>query len=738
MKILHIAGGGDRGGAKTHILALCSRLAQSNELKLLSLRKGEFTEDARALGIDTEEISSRLLGRDLREMKALVREFKPDIVHCHGAKANLAGVFMKYFCGCTVITTVHSDYQLDYMHSFLKRNTYGRLNSIALRLVNYRVSVSDTFKNMLISRGFTPSKIMTIYNGLDFDTQTPDFDRAAFLRELGVDFKAGDIVLGIAARLTPVKDIPTLITAFAEASKQCENLKLIIGGDGEDLQKLQHMAHKLGVDGKICFCGWVSEIGKFFKACDIDVLSSISESFPYSILEGVKEGCAVITSDVGGMSTLITSAEDGFIFQSGDTATFAKHIVTLARDADMRRTFAQKLRQRAAKTYSLDGMAARQNEIYRNIAALKLRGKRNGITICGAYGRGNSGDEAILDAIILAMRGIDPLATITVMTRKPKETRLSSNVNAVYTFNLPSFLKIMRHSTLFINGGGSLIQDVTSKRSLYFYLFSIYAAKKLGCKVLMYGCGIGHVKTPFNRKLAQRVLNRDVDIITLRDATSADELLEMGVTRPDIRMAADPAVSLPMLSEEHANAFLVKNSIPTDGEYICFALRQWHGFYDFGAFADAAQYAYEKYNLTAVFLPIEYPRDVAAAVETAALMKPPFYIIENPSHDVRVDVAVLRKMRLVCGMRLHSIVFSAMAKTSFFAVCYDIKVSGFMKYIGVPNFCMLDELHTNWLCAQIDELMQPPNNEAHEAIVTKLIDLEHENARAAKFLLGIE
>ena len=81
----------------------------------------------------------------------------------------------------------------------------------------------------------------------------------------------------------------------------------------------------------------------FFAACDIDVLCSISESFPYSILEGIREGCAVITSDVGGMRDLIDSGESGYIFNPGDYETFAGYIVDLAKDPEKRRRFAEKL-----------------------------------------------------------------------------------------------------------------------------------------------------------------------------------------------------------------------------------------------------------------------------------------------------------------------------------------------------------------------------------------------------------
>ena len=85
----------------------------------------------------------------------------------------------------------------------------------------------------------------------------------------------------------------------------------------------------------------------------------------------------------------------------------------------------------------------------------------------------------------------------------------------------------MRRGKLYINGGGSLIQDVTSRRSLWFYLHNISTAKHLGCKVQMYGCGIGPVSRPSHRKMAARVLNASVDVITLREPDSQAELKSM-------------------------------------------------------------------------------------------------------------------------------------------------------------------------------------------------------------------
>ncbi|MBQ9966306.1 MAG: glycosyltransferase, partial [Clostridia bacterium] len=155
MKLMHIAGGGDKGGAKTHILALCSRLKEKSDLTLVSLRDGDFPDDATAMGIKTKTFFSKNVPMDYLRLIKYARKERPDIIHCHGAKANLAGVLCKIFAGSTIVTTVHSDYKLDYMHSALKHNTFGRLNSAALRFFDYYTTVSENFRRMLVERGFS-------------------------------------------------------------------------------------------------------------------------------------------------------------------------------------------------------------------------------------------------------------------------------------------------------------------------------------------------------------------------------------------------------------------------------------------------------------------------------------------------------------------------------------------------------------------------------------------------------
>ena len=150
----------------------------------------------------------------------------------------------------------------------------------------------------------------------------------------------------------------------------------------------------------------------------------------------------------------------------------------------------------------------------------------------------------------------------------------------------------MRKTRLYINGGGSLMQDVTSHRSLWFYLFTISAAKRLGNQVMMYGCGIGPIHSPANRQPGRQGAPEERGRHHPAGHPLQDELEDMGVTRPEIILSADPTVILPAAPEQVVDGMLESQGIDPTGKYIGFALRPWPGFEEKAAiFGAAADYA---------------------------------------------------------------------------------------------------------------------------------------------------
>ena len=738
MRIMQLMGGGDVGGAKTHIMSLVKALGERHTVVLVSFREGPFAEEAKAEGIHVEVFPTINLIKVRKQLLELVDRFHPDVVHCHGSRANLMGALIRAKRKLPVITTVHSDYKLDYLGAPLKQHTLGNMNAIALRLLDYYQPVADRMAQTLIQRGFDPEKLFVMYNGMDFSGKVTDFDRIAYCREKwGVEVAETDILCGIAARLTAVKDIGTLLRALQIALRDAPQLRLFIAGEGEDGDMLKKLTRSLGIEKQVVFCGWVNPIDQFYAAMDLTVLSSLSETFPYSVLEGIREGCAAICSDVGGMSELIDTGENGYIYQPRDVNQLAKYLVRLANDDAMRHEFAARLREKASNEFSMEHMCRRQEENYARIIERFHRpvSAKDGIVICGAYGKGNAGDDAILKAIVQEMRALDRDRPIWVMSRRPKEIRLNYRTGAIYTFNFPGVLRRFRKAALYINGGGNLMQDVTSTRSLQYYLYTLSAAKRLGCAVMMYGCGIGPIERPYNRARTTKVLNQSVDLITLRDDLSQGELERMKITKPETRRSADPTIILKPAPKEITDLAMKGCGIPADGNYIGFGLRSWKGLDSvIDEIAGAANYAYEKHGLTPVFVPIEFPSDLMPAELVAARLHCPHYLITT-RQPIEVTIGILARMKTVVGIRLHSLMFSAGQGVPVIGLSYDPKVDGFLNFIGSRTCIPLAETTREKLCPLIDECVSGALDLRVRRMAELLTARESENSRGAQELL---
>lgn len=368
MKVVHLIGGGDVGGAKIHVLSLVKELSKYINVKIISFRPGAFTDEARSMGIDIEVVKTGNIIGDIRKVIAIVREGNFEIVHSHGSKANMLAVLTKRFLKLPTVTTVHSDYKLDYLQSASRRFSFGTINTVALRFINYYIGVSNNFAKMLIERKFDPEKIFTVYNGIDFSKNIQEYSRDHFTGKYNLTLDNKDIIVGILARMHPVKGLNIFIQAAKEVIESCPNVKFLIGGDGDQRKALEHQIKELGLTSHILLLGWVKDPYELMSNIDINILSSLSESFPYVILEGAKLKKATVSSDVGGISDLITSGENGYLFKPGDYKRLAEYIIELVKDETMRKEMGEKLYEKANSLFSLENMCKTQLSIYKKIS----------------------------------------------------------------------------------------------------------------------------------------------------------------------------------------------------------------------------------------------------------------------------------------------------------------------------------------------------------------------------------
>lgn len=368
IKVLHLISGGDTGGAKTHIFTLMKGLSEKVDAKIICFIKDTFYDEARELGFNIEVFEQRKRS-DLSVVTRLsdeVKKGKYDIVHAHGARANFIAMFLKNKISVPMVTTIHSDYKLDFKDNFYKNLIYTSLNKMALKKFDHYICVSDNFKDMLVNRGFDEKKIHVLYNGIDTSESIDIIPKETFLEKHKILYN-GEFIVGIAARLDRVKDHETFIRAAKKVLDENTDVIFLIAGDGDERVHLEDTVRDLKIEDKVYFLNFVKDKYSFFNAIDVNVLTSLSESFPYVILEAALIGVSTISTRVGGIPEIVKDDETGYLFDVGDSTSLSKYILDLYSDREKLEALGNNVREDVKKHYSHEAMGEKQFEIYQEI-----------------------------------------------------------------------------------------------------------------------------------------------------------------------------------------------------------------------------------------------------------------------------------------------------------------------------------------------------------------------------------
>ncbi len=359
MKVLHIISGGDSGGAKTHMFTMLDELCKIADVTVVCLMRGVFYEEILQRDVRTLlfEQKSRMDFSVCKKISELIADEGIDIVNAHGARANFVAMQLNSKkLGVPVVTTVHSDPLLDF-DSFAKKLIFTNLNRLALKKIKYKIAVSDAFRDMLISRGDRPENVLTVYNGISFDDEPTHILKKAFAEKFNIPYDETKVYIGIAARFNRVKGVDIFLRSAAEVLKKTDSVRFVIIGEGEDEALLKSLAAELNIADKVYFLGFVREIYDFLNFIDINMLTSLSESFPYSLLEGAKAKKATVASAVGGIPHMIIDSETGYLFPSGDHKACADKLMLLINDPDKVKALGDALYSKASKEFSNKALA---------------------------------------------------------------------------------------------------------------------------------------------------------------------------------------------------------------------------------------------------------------------------------------------------------------------------------------------------------------------------------------------
>ena len=304
------------------------------------------------------------------------------------------------------------------------------------------------------------------------------------------------------------------------------------------------------------------------------------------------------------------------------------------------------------------------------------------ILISGYYGFDNIGDESILNAVIKSIRARLPDCALTVLSHDPAGTRKKYGVEAVDRMAPLEILRAVRRCDMLISGGGSLLQDVTSSKSLRYYLAIIRLAKFYRKKVFIYSQGIGPIDRPANRRVTARVL-RKVDGIVVRDDRSANLLEEIGIQRDKVIITADPVLRMPRVDTARGKDALSKAGAEKRALTVGWAIREKEPDSAFvGEIIKSIRWLKETYGAESVLIPFHYEEDLTVCREIAERLDGDAVCLQEKylSEDM---LSVIGNMDILIGVRLHSLIYAAIMGVPMLGISYDPKCTAFLRSVGL-------------------------------------------------------
>ncbi len=308
--------------------------------------------------------------KDLRAFLAIlkaIREFKPDIVHTHTAKAGALGRAAAVIAGVQVRIHTFHGHIFDGYFSRLQAAIFLAIERALACFTKYIIVVSEAQKSDIFGkyRIAAERKIKVVPLGLELGRYAGIGGRdGRFRKELGIGDDA--VLVSIIGRLVPVKNHRMFIEAakIALTEAPASDIRFAIIGDGEERVSLERYVSESGLDGRIVFCGWKEDVAGVYADSDIVALTSLNEGTPVALIEALASGRPVVSTDVGGVRDVVQDGKSGYLVASGDARAFAKKLCELAADAAKRVSFGAAGRGSVMGRYSSERLISDIKRLY--------------------------------------------------------------------------------------------------------------------------------------------------------------------------------------------------------------------------------------------------------------------------------------------------------------------------------------------------------------------------------------
>lgn len=327
MRIVHLLKHGSRGNGSVHVAVdlACAQADAGHEVVFAAARPA-YAEVLAAHGVEVAELPEPLGARDVpgsgAALLALIRRFRPDVVNAHMMSSAVLAYPICKVLRIPLVTTMHNSFD---SHSAL------------MRLGTVVVAVSGAERDLLLSRGYRPEKVITIFNGAD---QSPRegviTDDAPLARPCVVTLSG----------LHPRKAVGDVIAAFARIAADFPQWHLNVIGWGADRGRLEQVAVELGVASQVHFLGSTPAPRPLLEQADIFATATLADPCPLTVMEARAAGCAIVATSVGGIPETLEQGGAGQLVPVHDPGAMAR---------SLRRLMADPAELRAWRARALDG-----------------------------------------------------------------------------------------------------------------------------------------------------------------------------------------------------------------------------------------------------------------------------------------------------------------------------------------------------------------------------------------------
>lgn len=675
MKILLLTDRMDAGGAETHVAELALGLsALGDEVGILS-GGGRLADVLERRGIRQYRVALPThdpfrLFAIRRKIIELIRKEGYRVLHAHARVPALLLRGLKRY-GVAVTVSVHAAFHAP---PLLSRLCYWGERTVA---------VSEDLRDYVCTYyRLPPERVEVIPNGIDVQKFRPAMPLSA-----SVDGGSEQPVrLLFASRLDPdcMRGAELLCELMADLGACYPNLTLTIAGGGTGLGRIRRRAdetnHTLGREA-IRAIGWAEDMPTLMREHEIFI--GVSRA----AMEACASGCAVILCGNEGYFGILSKSRamaaslTNFCARGcplPDAERLRGDLITLLQSPAERRRLGTEGRAVIRELFNAESVCRRTREVYLRLLPIPKRAR---VTVCGYFGCGNLGDDAILSGLLRELRVCAPSLAPTVLSGDPCLDAARFGVTAYNRKNPLAVLFALLRSDALLFGGGSLLQNVTSKRSLFYYLRLIDLAQLLRRDVFFLGSGIGPLLGKRTCLRVRNALNR-CRSVGLRDTDSERFLRSLGVSAERLRVSADPALLAPPPPPARA-AFLIHRHRLTLGCGL-FAI-VLHGGSEamplIPLLLTATRTVLLRRGLSPVLLLFDTKHDTAVTQTAKNRLRAPILPLSD-ADDAR---AILSVCRGLLTLRLHAMILASAVGTPSLGIPADPrdeKIASFARSVG--------------------------------------------------------